>query len=411
MNEKLLYTALILDEYEKRFAKLRCEKNLRSPWKEADRAEILQNAKEVLAFDKIPSPDIKPLDERSEFLNGIHIKHINYRSWEHCYGTFTLYCPNAEKTEKRPLVFICPGHSPHGRFGQGYQTLAFRLAALGAYVICNENIGQGSRRDMGHWKSIAPFYCGITLQGMIVKETLALIEYAKTLPFVDIKCIGAAGNSGGGTLTAFLSALEPSLAAVASCGYPSEFHYIFQKEREHCACNLLPGVVSKLEMWELYSLRAPKPLFLEQGLYDDLFPVEYFHRNARKLNTVYTAMGKSENFSHFIADSRHPWIDADIVPVSDWFAKQFSLEGRVPECRALMSPTDSVYPSDAITTDALAEQLSGIRVPKDIRLEEIFVPTYQGVPIDESELVDDLGRGSLMRVLGQLEAVLSSKQF
>jgi hypothetical protein len=40
---------------------------------------------------------------------------------------------------------------------------------------------------------------------------------------------------GGGVLTLFLSATCSRLAAVASCGYPSEFSYIHQKEKKHYA--------------------------------------------------------------------------------------------------------------------------------------------------------------------------------
>ncbi len=404
MDTRLLHTREILDAYEKRFSEARCKKNLRKPWKQADRAEILHHVKEILAFDKIPSPEIKIIAEKSEKYHDICVKHCTYRSWEHVYGTFSLYTPKSGG--KCPLIFVCPGHAADGRLSRYCQELCFRLAGLGAYVICNDNIGQGSRREFGHWKSIAPFYCGITLQGMIIKETLALIRYAKALPFVDTDRIGACGNSGGGTITAFLAALEPDLAAVASCGYPSEFHYIFQKEREHCACNLLPGVIPRLEMWELYALRAPKSLLLEQGLYDDLFPIEYFLRNARKLGMVYEMMGKRENFEHVTADSKHPWIDSDITCISEYFAKQFSLDGEYEKDRDQIPVFSTSYPPDAISTDALAEQLTGIQMPSDTRLEDIFVPKHNGEAIDPLSIVEDLGRGSLLRVLAQMEAVL-----
>ncbi len=406
MDARLMHTWKILDEYEKRFARIRCEKRMRAPWEGSDRAEILQDVKEILAFDKIPAPEIKILHEVTEQCHGITVKHCTYRSWEHFYGTFSLYSPS--RSGKCPLIFVCPGHAPDGRLSEYNQKLCFRLSEMGAYVICNDNIGQGSRRALGHWSCIAPFYCGLTLQGLIVQETLALIRYAKSLPMVDPDRIGACGNSGGGTLTAFLSALEPTLSAVASCGYPSEFHYIFQKEREHCACNLLPGVVGKLEMWELYSLRAPKPLFLEQGLYDDLFPVEYFLRNARKLDAVYSMMDAHENFEYATCDSRHPWRDNDLSLICAYFAKQFALTGTPTECRELLPIQASVYPPDAYSTAELAAQLGGVSMPKDTHLEDIFVPTYGGERIDPHSIVEDLGRGSVMRVLAQFEAVLSN---
>ena len=74
-------------------------------------------------------------------------------------------------------------------------------------------------------------------------------------------------------------ALEPSITAAASSGYPSEFPYILQKERMHCACNILNHFAGRLEMWEVYSLFAPKPLMIHQGSYD---PVSYTHLDVYK---------------------------------------------------------------------------------------------------------------------------------
>ncbi len=407
MNDKILKTFEIFDDYEKRFAAARLEKKLRSPWEQSDRDEILKNVKEILALDKIPIPEIKVISEKSEACSGINVKHITYRSWDNFYGTFSLYSPPGGG--KRPLIFVCPGHAKEGRMGEGYQKMSLSLAKLGAYIICNDNIGQGSRESFGHWKSIAPLFYGITLQGMIVRETIALIEYAKGLPFADTEKIGACGNSGGGTLTAFLAALEPSLAAVASCGYPSEFPYIFQKEREHCACNLLIGVASSVEMWELYSLRAPKPLMIEQGEYDQLIPNEYFLRNARKISTVYSMMNSAENFKHRMTDTLHAWKNEDIEVISQYFKEQFSLEGELTEITEIMTPCKSEYPDDAISTNALAGRLTNTEIPESLKLEDIFVPKYRGKKIEPYSIETDLGRGDVMRVFAQFELALNQE--
>ena len=45
------------------------------------------------------------------------------------------------------------------------------------------------------------------------------IDYLASLPEVDPKRIGCVGNSGGGTLTAYITALDPRVAAAAICCY------------------------------------------------------------------------------------------------------------------------------------------------------------------------------------------------
>ena len=94
----------------------------------------------------------------------------------------------------------------------------------------------------------------------------------------------------------FLAALAPELAVISSSGYPSEFSYLFEKERKHCACNLLPGVAYGPEMWEIYSVFAPKPMLLEHGKWDHLLPYDLGKRNARKIENTYIQMGAQEQF-------------------------------------------------------------------------------------------------------------------
>lgn len=409
MDKKLLNTYRIFDEYEKRFAAARCRHKLREPWKEHDRNEIKNLVKDVLCFSDNMIPQISIIDEKTEVYGGIKVTDCMYRSWENFYGIFTLFSPKCDGG-RRPLIFVCPGHGEEGRLTDCYQEMAFRFAHMGAYVILNDNIGQGSRSCFGHWDCVAPFYCGLTLQGMIVAETIALIRYAKELDFVDTDKIGICGNSGGGTLTEFLAALEPSIAAVASSGYPSEFPYILQKERMHCACNILRHFAGRLEMWEVYSLFAPKPLMIHQGSYDHLIPLDYFLRTARKLSIVYEMMGKKENFRRETTPTRHSWDEPDFKLLEEFFKKHFNLG----EAMERFNPDDMIpienlsvrFPEDAVSTDKAAQIISGKKMLDGTKLEDVFVPLSKGKSINPDEIRTDLGRGSVMRIWAQFEASL-----
>ena len=409
MDKKLLNTYRIFDEYEKRFAAARCRHKLREPWKEHDRNEIKNLVKDVLCFSDNMIPQISIIDEKTEVHGGIKVTDCMYRSWENFYGIFTLFSPKCDGG-RRPLIFVCPGHGEEGRLTDCYQEMAFRFAHMGAYVILNDNIGQGSRSCFGHWDCVAPFYCGLTLQGMIVAETIALIRYAKELDFVDTDKIGICGNSGGGTLTEFLAALEPSIAAVSSSGYPSEFPYILQKERMHCACNILRHFAGRLEMWEVYSLFAPKPLMIHQGSYDHLIPLDYFLRTARKLSIVYEMMGKKENFRRETTPTRHSWDEPDFKLLEEFFKKHFNLG----EAMERFNPEDMIpienlsvrFPEDAVSTDKAAQIISGKKMLDGTKLEDVFVPLSKGKSINPDEIRTDLGRGSVMRIWAQFEASL-----
>jgi pimeloyl-ACP methyl ester carboxylesterase len=316
--------------------------------------------------------------------------------------------------EKVPLTFVFCGHGADGRLTPGYPLMAERLARRGMAVMIPDNIGQGDRSAYGHNYVVAPFYCGLTLQGMILMESVALIRQMAKHPRVDSTRMGACGNSGGGTLCLFLAALAPELSALCATGYPSEFSYILSKERRHCACNLLPGCAHSPEMWEVLSAFAPKPLLLEQGKFDDLIPYDLFLRNARKVENVYRQMGVADQFKAMRAETLHPWVSDDRDIIEDFLCEKLGVEGNSrgdDETLPLqLSNWHVALPEDGVTTEQLAQKLSGKTMPEGVRLSDIFVPTYQGNAIKEEEIIPDIGRGEVMRVLAQMECALKKME-
>lgn len=318
------YTAKVFDAYEKRFAEARMARPFRDPSCEKDRDEILREAREMLCFDSIPIPKIKILQQKDESCNEVTVRFLQFRSWEHCYGEANLLLPQGTKN-KYPAIVICNGHSPDGRLGEAYQKLAFSLAKQGFAVLMSDNLGQGSRKEFGHWDADTPLCAGITLQGMIVAESNAWIEWLSQQPFVDDAKIGACGNSGGGTLTLFLAATCNRISGVASCGYPSEFSYVHEKEKKHCACNLLRGCAHRADMWEIYSTFAPKPLMLLSGKYDNLFPADLFCRTSRKVRSVYEKLKVGKNFESVLTATKHSWESEDVEALTDFFCRRFDI--------------------------------------------------------------------------------------
>lgn len=407
---KNAYTTQVFDEYERRFAEARAKKVLRDPANASDRAEILREARQMLGFDKIPTPKIKIVDSKEEVLGGITVRHMQFCSWEHSYGEATLILPQ-EYCGKLQAVAICSGHSAKGRLGDYYQKLAFRLAESGMAVLLSDNLGQGSRSEFGHWEAVEPFACGVTLQGMIVAESCAWIEWLSEQPFVDASRIGACGNSGGGVLTLFLSAICSRLAAVASCGYPSEFSYIHQKEKKHCCCNMLVGCAHLADMWEIYGAFAPEPLLTVSGLWDDLFPADIVRRTARKIRGAYAGAGAESCFEYKITKTKHSLEDVDLDVICEFFCRRFGVEyveDSVSEAQHIADGCRFEYPDDAKNTRELCEQLFGISIDGDIKLEQLFVPKYKNAPVDPTKLDGSFFGSDLMRILAQMELALTN---
>lgn len=410
-KEKLLHTMQVFDEYEKRFSKTSAQKPLRFPTDEKTRSQIREEVKKVLSYDENLVPSISDMTEiSSQQLDGYSVKQLRYTTWKNVYVSASLYLPDSPCP--LPLVFLFCGHGKNGRLTESYALMAHRLAKLGLAVIVPDNIGQGDRSDMGHWYSVGPFYCGLTLQGMIVMESVALIRHMKTDSRFDPERFAACGNSGGGTLCLFLAALAPELSALSSSGYPSEFSYILSKERPHCSCNMLPGIAHGPEMWEILSLFAPKPMLLEQGEMDYLIPIDLFQRNARKLKNVYIQMDSDKNFEFATTKEAHSWTSEDRYIISKFLSKVLGAKEPSEDCDAdveLIKMLDSWHvemPKSALTADETAEMLTGKKMPDGTRLADIYPPTFNSKPISPEDIISDIGRGDLMQIFAQMECTL-----
>lgn len=408
MDQKWQLTMEVFDEYERRFAQARANKTpAHFP---EDREKVLAGVKKMLCWKDELVPDVGDLQEvsRQSYVNYYAAECI-FPTWENFWGSATLFMPETDK--KVPLVFVCCGHGDEGRRTPSYQAMGHRLASLGMAAIVMDNIGQGDRpkdtsvfKTKDHWFSLAPFYCGLTLQGMIVMETVGLIR--KLSKDDRFSSLAACGNSGGGTLTMFLAALAPELDVLSSSGYPSELSYLLAKERRHCACNLLEGCANGPEMWGIYSLFAPKPLLLEGGKHDNLIPLDLAHRNARKVKNTYIQCG-SDAFAFQLTDTRHSWALEDVNVISAFLCR--NLLGYTPEDAVELNSdpaTPVTMPDVMLTTDQLAETLTGKTMPQGTRLCDIYVPQYRGKPLDLSTIDEKAGRGDVYRVLAQMECAL-----
>src|SRR4029078_967353 len=93
------------------------------------------------------------------------------------------------------------------------------------------------------------------------------------LPQVDPARIGIMGISGGGTTTLFTAALEDRIKAIVISGNLNSFRDSILAIR-HCECNYVPGILQVAEMGDIACSLAPRPLLVESGTEDLIFPIE-----------------------------------------------------------------------------------------------------------------------------------------
>lgn len=349
---------------------------LRDMSDEKSRSEVRALFIKTQGFDKIPIPHIDYHCVSEEVRFNCRIQRLAGTSWQDCAVAAHLFLPLEEGP--CPAVLCACGH---GETKLGYAKFGASLAQRGIACLVPDNIGQLERADMGHWNETAPFACGFSFMAMLTSELLGNLEWLKNDG--RFTHIGAAGNSGGGTLTMCLAALAPDyLAAIASTGYPSSFEWISRKRKKHCACNLFPGVLGKLEHCDLYSLFAPKPLRLMQGNFDNLIPLDVFRGTEGVVKRAYRKLGAEENFGTAVWSNTHPWCRESYDLIGSFFAETFNVspalakdDGGLYEVddAAVFGKVYDKFPEWALDTATLAYRLAGKEKPEVIpQLEDIW---------------------------------------
>ena len=219
---------------------------------------------------------------------------------------------------------------------RGYQKdFAIELAKKGLIVIVPDQIGFGERREKEDKKqgpsksscwqlSTWALLFGKTAIGKRVWDALRTIDYLISRNDVDGERIGIMGISGGGTITLFSAALDDRIKAVVISGYLNTFKDSILSV-PHCICNFIPGILKYAEMDDIACLIAPRPLLIEHGTKDPIFPIKATKKAFEKLKKAYKLFNAehlldSDFFEgiHEISgrkayDFLYKWLNSDII--------------------------------------------------------------------------------------------------
>jgi dienelactone hydrolase len=224
-----------------------------------------------------------------------------------------------EAAQPRPVVIAYAGHGYGAKDivglwedgterygGEGYhKDFAIGLCRRGFVVAAPEISCFGERRNdysglntvMGqgepttcHNVATYAFMLGGSATGMRVRDGIRLIDYLQTIPEADTDRLGVMGISGGGMATFFHAALDERIRASVVSGYFSRFRDSILA-MNHCTCNFIPGLLTIGEIDDLVGLIMPRPMLVEAGTYDPIFPIESVRRNVERTREICALLG------------------------------------------------------------------------------------------------------------------------
>jgi dienelactone hydrolase len=226
-----------------------------------------------------PRPPIKPVIWGKVDHDGYTIEKVYFASREGHYVTGNLYRP-AEKRGPFPIVLTPHGHWENGRLmerkpdqiqneldsgaeqtreGAMYplQARCAGLARMGCVVFIYDMIGMGDSAPIAHSEGFRDAEAELRLQsamGLQTWSSIRALDFVCALPDVDTKRVAVTGESGGGTQTIFLCALDDRVTVSVPCVMVSG------NMQGGCVCENASLLRIDTNNIELAALFAPKPL-------------------------------------------------------------------------------------------------------------------------------------------------------
>jgi dienelactone hydrolase len=199
---------------------------------------------------------------------------------------------------------------------EGYQyDFAIQVVERGMAAVAIEPMAFGCRRDSitkAHNLTAsacqpaagAALLLGQTMIGWRVYDVMRTIDWIETRAELDAHRVGCMGISGGGTCTTFATALEPRIRAAMVSGYLNTFRDSVMSV-SHCIDNYVPGILNWAEMYDVAGLIAPRPLFVESGERDTIFPIAASRASFERVKKIYEAFGAAKLTDQETFDGPH----------------------------------------------------------------------------------------------------------
>ncbi|MCE7040026.1 S9 family peptidase [Dyadobacter sp. CY312] len=284
---------------------------------EARAAQIRNQIKKGMGLETLPArPVSKPIIHSKRIMDGYSIENVAFESIPGVYVTGNLYRP-LQKQKSYPAV-LCPhghGENPHGRFREQTQKRCATLARMGAVVFVWDMVGQGDARQCEHKMPKA-----LKLQTI---NAIRALDFVSSLPEVDKQRIAVTGESGGGTQTFLLTALDDRIKVSVPCVMVSAYFF------GGCVCESgLPIHKNgnfQTNNVEIAALAVPRPMLLISDGDDwtkNTPEVEFPH-----IKNIYGLYGKSELVENVhLPDEKHDYGPSKRNAMYVFMAKQLNLD-------------------------------------------------------------------------------------
>ena len=335
------------EEGKKHLDKLLSSYTSQQAW-ESRKSELRKCFYEQLNLTPMPKKTpLNPVFTPKRKFDGYTVENVGIETVPGFWLCGSLYRPAKGKLPF-PAVLSPHGHfnSPdlneNGRYRPDQQIRCALLAKMGAVVFSYEMFGYGESllqiSPADHRTSFTS-----TMQTL---NSIRVIDFLTSLPYVDPKRIGVTGESGGGTQTFLLTALDDRVTVSVPVVMVSSYY------QGGCACESGLPIHSCTDLMtnnvEIAAMASPRPLLVISDGSDwtkDVPAIEFPY-----LKKVYGLYGKPELVENVhLANEGHDYGVSKRMPMYDFMARHLGLNlkavrdksGKIDESKVTIEKYDA----------------------------------------------------------------------
>jgi len=292
---------------------------------EARKKELRACFLRQINLDPMPArTPLNPVYTPRRKMNGYTVENVGIETLPGVYLCGSLYRPSGGKGPFPAILsphghFSDPDTNKYGRYRPDQQYRCAMLARMGAVVFSYEMFAYGESRlqinEADHRTGLA-----LTIQTL---NSIRVVDFLTSLPYVDQQRIGVTGESGGGTQTFLLTALDDRISVSVPVVMVSSWFF------GGCPCESGLPIHSCSDAGtnnaEIAAMASPRPMLVISDGSDwtrNVPDIEYPY-----LRKVYFMYGKTENVENVhLAQEGHDYGISKRLAMYDFMARHLGLD-------------------------------------------------------------------------------------
>ncbi len=252
--------------------------------------------------------------------DGYSVEKVYFETYPGFFLAGNLYRPVGKGTGPFPGILNPHGHWNNGRFADtesgSLPARCIQFARLGMIAFSYDMVGYNDTMQLGH-RSFATnptnLLWSISMMGVQTWNSLRAVDFLESLPDIDKQRLACTGESGGGTQTFMLGAIDSRLAAQAPVVMVSH------SMQGGCLCENAPGLRVDYSNMEIAAVPAPRPQILVGATGDWTRATMTVEGPA--LQNIYDLFGASDHLRYVIFNYNHNYNKTSREAVYAWFGK------------------------------------------------------------------------------------------